>query len=524
MKLPVLFLAISSATLLVSCGGKQVKSENEADSIKAEQPVPVEQQYLPDTMYASAKAVDFRVEEIDSAITKGMLQGVDRYQQDDRVLTFRKNPYRNADFGGKVSGTPSTIEVAWRFDTYEDYTPTRFGTWAGGSGWTGQPLYVKWTDEEMAAFRQSSPALTADFDREEVIVGSLCGRAYFINYKTGKESRKFLDTGNPIKGTMSLDPEYKNLYAGQGVPARQPFGCMAFDLLKHERTFFYNDLKAWRNWQAFDSSPVVVGGFLFWPGENGSLYKWEREQGKLTPHSVLRYRVAGMAPGIESSICVYRNYGFFSDNQGNVIAVNLNTMRPVWHYKNHDDSDASIVCKEENGHPYLYTACEVDKQGYSANCHFIKLDAIDGSLVWELQIPCNRKDFGTKILDGGAYATPLLGGGDCEGMIFANITRNSAADAPGQLTAISTKDGKIIYATPLKQFVWTSPVAFYNEKQEMFIFTGDSSGNVYLIRGKTGEILFTQPVANNFESSPVVVGNTAIVGSRGNGIYKFVIK
>ena len=129
-----------------------------------------------------------------------------------------------------------------------------------------------------------------------------------------------------------------------------------------------------------------------------------------------------------------------------------------------------------------------------------------------------------KTLDGGMYATPLIGHGDCEGMLFANIVRNGAAQAPGEFTAFSTKDGKVIYTTPLKQFVWTSPVAFYNEKNELFVVSGDSSGNIYLIRGRTGEILFTMPVAYNFESSPCVVGNALVVGSRTNGIYKMVVK
>ena len=63
-----------------------------------------------------------------------------------------------------------------------------------------------------------------------------------------------------------------------------------------------------------------------------------------------------------------------------------------------------------------------------------------------------------------------------------------------------------------------------NEKGEQFIFTGDSGGMVYLIRAKNGELLYKHHVASNFESSPIAIGNTAVIGSRQNGIYKFVIK
>lgn len=114
--------------------------------------------------------------------------------------------------------------------------------------------------------------------------------------------------------------------------------------------FFGRDPKARRGWNAFDSSPVVVGDFLFWPGENGCLYKFRRAQGKLTLAAALRYTINGSAPGVENSLCVYRNYGFFGDNHGNILAVNLNTMKPVWSYNNHDDIDGSIVCKVEKTH------------------------------------------------------------------------------------------------------------------------------------------------------------------------------
>ncbi|MBP5628260.1 MAG: dehydrogenase, partial [Bacteroidaceae bacterium] len=61
-------------------------------------------------------------------------------------------------------------------------------------------------------------------------------------------------------------------------------------------------------------------------------------------------------------------------------------------------------------------------------------------------------------------------------------------------------------------------------KGQAFIFTGDSSGNAYLIEGKTGNVLFREHMVNNFESSPVVVGNHFVVGSRGSEIYRFSLE
>lgn len=509
--------------------GKTGTSKNACDvppdrSVAEKRAPSVRELFLPDTAYASVKALEWHTGYADS-LTQELQYVDDIYEKTGGVRTFRKNLMRNAAFGGKVKGVPSRVETAWKYDTKYDSRPTKYGTWGGGTGWTGQPLYVKWSDEDMAAFRKSSPAMFPGFTGEEIMVGSLCGDVCFIDFNTGKPSRRPYSSGNVIKGTMSLDPELKNLYVGQGVPHGEPFGSMVFNLIEHKQSFFFaRDPKALRGWNAFDSSPVVAGGYLFWAGENGSLYKFRRQQGRLVLAATARYRAGGMAPGIESSLCVYRNYGFFSDNRGNVICVNLNTMKPVWHCNNLDDSDGTPVCTIENGRPYIYTACEVDKQGDEGRCRFLKLNALDGTVVWERAIQCTRFVLPGKTLDGGMYATPLIGSGNCRGMVFANICRNKAGKRLGELTALSTADGRILYTVPLNYFAWSSPVALHNEKGEMFIFTGDASGYVYLVNGKTGEVIYKEHVANNFESSPVVVGNSVVVGSRGTTIYKFIVK
>lgn len=513
------------AIAAVACNGNRAQGvTSDADSVSIDS-VPEKIVYLPDTSYASVDNVKYRIDIEDS--TEALLCDFrDLYAEQRNICLFRRNLLRNADFGGSVKGIPSEIEESWVFQTDVDNTATNFGSWGGGTGWTGQPLYIQWTDADTAAFRRQSPGLTDDFGTEEIYVSSLCGRGYFINFKTGRASRRPLDLANVVKGTSSLDPEYKNLYVGQGVPRTAgPFGCEVFDLLRHERTFFFGpDRQAWRGWGAFDSNAVVAGGFLFWPGENGSLYKYRRSQGQLNRVAVLRYRVRGSAPGIESSLCIYKNYGYFADNHGNVICVNLNTLRPVWHYRNLDDTDGTIVCREEGGLPFVYTACEVDKQGTSGTCHFVKLNGLNGELAWEQNIPCRRIELPGKTLDGGMYATPLLGLGDCKEMIFANICRNGAARHAGEMVALDTKTGEIRYTVPYSNFAWSSPIPLTNERGEMFVFTGDASGNAYVIRGATGEILCRRAVGFNFESSPIAVGNAVVVGCRGRNIYKFLIR
>ena len=489
--------SISLLLLISSCKeAKPIKSDKSLSDPMAVETL-IEKHYLADTMYVSAKMLRWSIDEENS--TPSPLKGkVSDYESAD-ILTFRKNPMRNADFGGMVKGTPDTVEIAWKFDTYYNREHTHFG---------GQPLYLSKSNE--------------------IILSSLCSRTYFIDFTTGKASRPSVDVHNTIKGTSSIDPFFKNLYIGQGIPNHLPIGRLVIDLNRTKESQFIDcDSRALRHWYASDASPVEVGNYLFWPGEDGSLYKYSRKQGHLKLVSALRYTINGAAPGIENSLCVYRNYGWFGDNHGSIICVNLNTMKPVWYYDNHDDIDGTIICEVENGTPYIYCGCEVDKQGMSGTCYFVKLNGLTGEKIWEQKIPCNRIKIGEKVLDGGMYCTPLLGKGDARGLIFANICRNGAdgkGKSSGQLVAFNTTDGKIVYTTRLNQFAWSSPIGYMNEKGEQFIFTGDSGGTVYLIRAKNGELLFKHHVTSNFESSPIAIGNTAVVGSRQNGIYKFIIR
>ncbi len=473
---------------------------------------------LPDTAYSSVEAVKYTVEIVDASIPAELNTLEDLYADTPGGFTFRKGQRRDADFGGRVKGQPDSIVVDWRFTT--DCS----GKWGGGSGWNGQPVYVQWPDTCINRFRAAG-LVKEDFSGREIMVGSLCGKVYFIDFETGKASRPALGTGNPIKGSISLDPTLNgNLYVGEGIPYSRPFGAYVIDLYKHEITHMHpEDRKAPRQWGAYDSSAARAGQFLFRPGENGTLYKFLITPDNLRLQSALRYTVRGQGPGMEASIGIYSNYGYVADNAGNVLCVNLNTMRPVWHYDLGDDVDHSLVVEVEDGHPYVYTGSEIDKQGVNGKARFVKLDGLTGAKVWGLDIDGRRADVGEKHFDGGYYATSLPGRGDCKGLLFANCVLNTRGQN-GQFMAINRRTGEIVYTTPLKYYAWSSPVGFLNEQDKMYVFAADCTGNVYLIEGITGKIIYTAHVGNNFESSPVVSGNSLVVGSRGNTIFRMSIK
>lgn len=517
------FTAGALCAAVLSCGNAPHRDTVRSASSAREKDSVMEQ--YPGTSLPSAAALDYDITVFDSLDSGRLSSAASLYDGRRGWLTFRGNTLRDADFGGRVNGVPSRVVVDWVFTTGYDTARTSVGTWGGGTGWTGQPLYVRWTARQVGTFRRNLPELADRLGREEIIVASLCGKVYFIDFHTGEVSRKSIDVTNPVKGTCSLDPTMNgNLYVGQGVPKVAPMGQVVINLAEHRRTFFSGaDPKAWRGWGAFDSSPVVVGGYLFWPGENGTVYKYRVDKSALVLHSTLRYRCKGAAPGVENSLCVYNNYGWFGDNRGNIVCIDLNTLRPVWHYDNCDDIDGSVVCEVIDGTPYLYAGCEVDRQGDRGFCRFVKLNGLNGSVVWEQKIPCRKLHIGGKHFDGGMYCTPLLGKGDCRNLVFANICQRDSSSG-AEFTAFDRATGRVVYRTPLRSWAWSSPVAFYNEDGRMFVFTGDSYGKAYLIEGRTGKVLFRQRMANNFESSPVVVGNSLVVGSRGREIYRFSVE
>lgn len=503
-------------------------AQAQSDSLFRQRQTPI----LPDTVFPSVQALKYDITVFDS-ITPGRVSGYeDLYCQAPGIFTFRGSLDRTAPFVGTVAGIPDTIITEWTFRTKSDNRPTNHGTWGGGTGWTGQPLYVEWPDSLLTAFRSDTTCHATLPGRSEVIFASLNSNVYFVDFETGVSSRDPIYVNNPIKGTPMLDPTLNGrLYVGHGVLADNAYGWgqVTIDLFQHRIIHFMGkDRRSWRGWDGNDASPLRIGRFVFHVSENGTLYKWLDTPDGRRLHSTLRYRVNGRAPGFEASMCVWGNYGYCADNHGNVLCINLDNLQPVWRYDNHDDNDCTpVLLHEENG-TYIYTGCEVDIHPADTVSRYVKLNALTGERVWELQAPGFRYSQGGKHFDGGYYSSSLPGRGNCSHLIFCNRVVNahthSGQRQNGVFVAIDRRTGQELYTTRLKHYAWSSPVGFVNEDGQFFILTFDTVGNCYLIDGLTGSILHTSRVGGNFESSPIVVGNHVVIGSRNGCIYKFRIE
>ncbi len=206
------------------------------------------------------------------------------YQTLSGVLSFRGNNLRtNAAYGAAEVSSKTLINI-WRNDTGslqkgEGGSPQYTGSWTG-SGWTGQPLLIKWP-EETKAIMNINDAAKAKKDLVEVIYATMDGHIYFFDLETGDPTRGELNIGIPFKGAGSLDPRgYPLLYIGSGDhynEAGKESQAMIISLIDGKVLYTFGnkpDSFALRDWHAYDSAPLIDAetDTLIFPGENGILY------------------------------------------------------------------------------------------------------------------------------------------------------------------------------------------------------------------------------------------------------------
>jgi hypothetical protein len=463
----------------------------------------------------------------DTAATNEKVIFTDDYASENGVFCFRGNPQRNSPTRGVLNKRPTRIKVLWEFETEQDNRKTKFGTWGGGTGWTGQPLLVKWpqnTKEQLAAI---TPEFRNEKDATEVIIGSLCGKVYFLNLLTGKITRPALSINNPIKGTVSLDPRMNGLlYVGQGIPNGDRFGSYVFDMFSGKEVFYRAglDKTAHRKWGAFDSNPLIdpKTGYWFQPAENGQIYKTKVTNKSQISNTVkFNYTTSKDSKlGIESSFAAWNNLGFFGDNSGNVFCVDLISMKPMWSINNYDDTDASMVIDVENKQPFLYIANEVDKQGAEGMAYIRKINALTGKEVWSHAKTCYGSKLGGKTNSGGVLATILTGKKRASKLVYGIYSRTDEKNR-GEFVAINKETGKVQFSILMDNYSWASPIDLYDKKGNCYVFFTDVYGTIYLIDGVSGKLIIKQKMDAIWESSPVAWGNKIILGSRGNKIFGF---
>ena len=457
------------------------------------------------------------------------------YTELEGIVTFRGDNYRSGATYGTANVTKETLSALWSSNIGS------FNGWPG-SGWTGQPLIVRW-DKDVKQIMNLYPEKKAKEGLVEVIYATLDGFVYFYDLDDGSYTRDKLWVGMNFKGAGSLDPRgYPLMYVGSGDYAdgktpRMYIISLIDGSILYERSGS-DSFTLRSDWAAFDSSPLVDAetDTLIWPGESGILYtiklntQFDAEAGTISidPEETVKCRYTTSRSsggkywlGYEPSAVIVDRYLYISENGGMFFCINLDTMELIWAQDTKDDSNSTPVFEwDESGETgYIYTAPSLHWTANSSNqgnLSIYKLNAKTGEIVWEYKYDCHT----VSGVSGGVQSTPLLGksGTDLEGLVFYSIARTPNA-YNGVLVALDTETGEAVWEMSMDNYTWSSPTAVYGESGKSYIVICDSVGNVSLLEGTSGKILSTVNIGSNVEASPAVFGNIVVVGTRGQKIY-----
>lgn len=459
----------------------------------------------------------------------------ERYTELEGIVTFRGDNFRSGAAYGTAAVSSKTLTKVWSKST--SGLSDSDGIYWSGSGWTGQPLIVKWPE----ATRKNISAMY-DWAREkeglvEVIYATLDGHVYFYELTSGEYTRDPLNLGLNYKGAGALDPRgYPILYVGSGVDSVNGRSRVKVVNLIDNSVMFefgHNETFANRGWHMFDSSPLVSAETdqLIYPGENGILYiihlntKYNEQTGELSvdPDNIVKWKYNGVRSGsrywlgVESSAAIINNYIFLADNGGNLMCLDLNTLELVWVQDVLDDTNCSPVVDIEDGHPYIYisTSFHYGWRSYStAAIPIFKIDAETGEIVWRTDYTC----YTVQDLSGGVQGTIAVGKNKLSDMIFVPIARTPGASS-GTLAALKKDTGEVVWEKETSMYSWSSPVDFYDADGNGYLLYCNSGFNMFLIDGKTGEQLDYMNLGGNIEASPAMYGNYAVVGTRAMRTY-----
>lgn len=171
--------------------------------------------------------------------------------------------------------------------------------------------------------------------------------------------------------------------------------------------FGYYEPFAQRDWNMWDASPLVDAKTdqLIYPGENGLLYiihlntLYDEAAGSLTvnPDNIVKWRYDGVRTttytywtGFEASPVCWQGHIIMADNGGNLICLNLNTLKLDWVCDILDDTNCSPVLSLEDDGAYVYIGTSFHpgwRSETSAPSPIYKINAATGEIVWKRIIP-----------------------------------------------------------------------------------------------------------------------------------------
>lgn len=450
------------------------------------------------------------------------------------IVTFRGNNFRD----GGAYGSADIVQKKFGSEPWtvsETSLEAPDGAVWAGSGWVGQPLIMQWPKSVRAHMNMYSWAKSAD-TLTEVIYAAMDGHIYFVDLATGQKTRDDLNLGYTFKGAGALDPRgYPILYLGSGYDSKKGTShVFIISLLNCSVLYEFgasDPFSLRSNISYFDSSALVDAQTdqLIYPGENGILYiiklgtSYDAASGKLSisPSKTVKWRYKGVRTtqdsywlGMEDSAVIWRGHIIMSDNGGNLMCLDLNTLKLDWVQDILDDTNCSPVLELEDGHPYIYISTSFHagwraSENSTAKIPVWKINAENGEIVWQHNYDCHT----VKDVSGGVQGTIALGKNKLSDLVFVPVARTPDAST-GLLVALNKKTGETVWEVQTQVYSWSSPVAVYDKSGNGYLVFCTSGGYMYLIDGLGGKVLDSLDLKGHVEASPAVFNDTVVVGTR----------
>ena len=181
------------------------------------------------------------------------------YTKMQGVVTFRGDNFRSGATYGTLAGAPKKLREGWAVTTGRLEKGYGKGYWTG-SGWTGQPLIVRW-DDQLKAVMNLYPHKKEKKGLVEAIYSTMDGNVYFIDIEDGEKTRDDLHVGLPFKGAGALDPRgIPLLYLGPGDSCGdEPARGFIYSLIDCKKLYEFGaqDPFSLRKFHGYDSSVLV---------------------------------------------------------------------------------------------------------------------------------------------------------------------------------------------------------------------------------------------------------------------------
>lgn len=422
------------------------------------------------------------------------------------LTMFRGNPTRTFYGVGPVPDDPA---VAWTYpDSGMCSQSTNLGettVWCG-MGWTGQPAV--WERDDGVT---------------ELIFGAYDGAVHFVNAETGENTRPEFQTGDLIKGSVTIDPDgYPLLYTGS---RDNKLRIIALDRAEPTQLWSLDAYAVDGIWNDdWDGNPLIIDDIMYEGGENGWFFAYQLNRGhdadgNVTVNPDLKFSMRGWTQeqldrlgdvevSIENSIVAFEDRVYFGNSGGRIVGLDVSDIRNgnasiVFDYWAGGDVDPTLVVDADG---FVYASIEyepaqmgpVEEARQQEVGQLVKLDPYtDGDpRIWGVDLSVAGEESGT-------WATPALH----DGILYTNTHQ-------GSTIAVDTSNGEIVWRDGTAGWhSWSSPAVV---DDTLVVATCVGELRAYSLQSpRAPERLWSLPLGEScLEATPAIYKGAIYIGSR----------